>query len=153
MGTCPVCIFIYLTNLLYLIRNWFVVILRLTCRFVCLFNCQKQRWIIENSRRAFSIRKYLFSVHYLTNWIQYRYYCKLLNQLNFQTCLFINHHTVILPEWTFKKWGISNFAFQSFYGFIGTKDLYQVLKKLCEFSTVWADWAGWADLGSTETVL
>ena len=33
------------------------------------------------------------------------------------------------------------------------KDLYQVqetLKKLCEFSTVWADWA---DLGSTETVL
>ena len=34
-----------------------------------------------------------------------------------------------------------------------TKDLYQVqetLKKLCEFSTVWADWA---DLGSTETVL
>ena len=33
----------------------------------------------------------------------------------------------------------------------GTKDLYQVqeiLKKLCEFSTVWADRA---DLGSTET--
>ena len=33
------------------------------------------------------------------------------------------------------------------------KDLYQVqetLKKLCEFSTVWADWA---DLGSTKTVL
>jgi hypothetical protein len=27
------------------------------------------------------------------------------------------------------------------------------LKKLCEFSTVWADWADWADLGSTETVL
>jgi hypothetical protein len=27
------------------------------------------------------------------------------------------------------------------------------LKKLYDFSTVWADWAGWADLGSTETVL
>ena len=33
------------------------------------------------------------------------------------------------------------------------KDLYQVqetLKKLCEFSTVWADRAGWAELGSQE---
>ena len=29
-------------------------------------------------------------------------------------------HTVILPDWTFKKWGFSIFAFQSFYGFIGT---------------------------------
>ena len=27
------------------------------------------------------------------------------------------------------------------------------MKKLCEFSTVWADWADWTDLGSTETVL
>ena len=27
------------------------------------------------------------------------------------------------------------------------------MKKLCEFSTVWADWAEWADLGSTETVI
>ena len=36
------------------------------------------------------------------------------------------------------------------------KDLYQVqetLKKLCEFSTVWADLAVQADLGSTKTVL
>ena len=23
-------------------------------------------------------------------------------------------HTVILPDWTFKKWGLSNFVFQSF---------------------------------------
>ena len=40
--------------------------------------------------------------------------------------------------------------------FAMAKDLYQVLetlKKLFEFSTVWADWADWADLGSTETVL
>ena len=27
------------------------------------------------------------------------------------------------------------------------------MKKLCEFSTIWADWAERADLGSTETVL
>ena len=27
------------------------------------------------------------------------------------------------------------------------------MKKLCEFSTVWADWADRADLGKTETVL
>jgi hypothetical protein len=27
------------------------------------------------------------------------------------------------------------------------------LKKLYEFSTVWAEWADWADLGSPETVL
>jgi hypothetical protein len=27
------------------------------------------------------------------------------------------------------------------------------LQKLCEFSTVWADLADWADLGSTGTVL
>ena len=27
------------------------------------------------------------------------------------------------------------------------------MKKLCEFSTVWAELADWADLGSTETVL
>ena len=36
------------------------------------------------------------------------------------------------------------------------KDLYQVsetLKKLCEFSTLWADWAVKADFGSIETVL
>ena len=28
-----------------------------------------------------------------------------------------------------------------------------MLKKLCEFSTVWAEWADWADLGRTEIVL
>ena len=28
-----------------------------------------------------------------------------------------------------------------------------MLKKLCEFSTVWAELADWADLGSTEIVL
>ena len=27
------------------------------------------------------------------------------------------------------------------------------MKKLCEFSTAWADWAERADLGSTETIL
>ena len=27
------------------------------------------------------------------------------------------------------------------------------MKKLCEFSTVWAELADWADLGSTETAL
>ena len=45
----------HLTYLLYLIRNSFVVILRLTCRFLCLCNLRKQRWIIKNSRRTFSI--------------------------------------------------------------------------------------------------
>ena len=29
-------------------------------------------------------------------------------------------HTVILSDQTLKKWGLSSFAFQSFYGFIGT---------------------------------
>ena len=31
-------------------------------------------------------------------------------------------HTVILPDRTFKKWGLSNFASQSFQGFIGTQN-------------------------------
>ena len=31
-------------------------------------------------------------------------------------------HTVILPDWTLKKGGLSNFSFQSFQGFIGTQN-------------------------------
>ena len=31
-------------------------------------------------------------------------------------------HTVILLDWTLRKWALSSFAFQSFYGFIGTRN-------------------------------
>ena len=36
-------------------------------------------------------------------------------------------HDLILPGWTFKKWCLSNFASQSFYGFIGTQKKYNFL--------------------------
>ena len=46
----------------------------------------------------------------------------------FKSCLMASRrsqgyiHTVILPDWALKKWGLSNFAFQSFQGFIGTQN-------------------------------
>ena len=47
-------------------------------------------------------------------------------------CLY--SHTVILSDWTFRKWGLSNFAVQHCYKFIGTitKRIFEILWGILE---------------------
>ena len=46
-------------------------------------------------------------------------------------------HAVILSDWTLKKWGLSNFTFQSFQGFIDpkTKIIFQLLWRILDGCT------------------
>ena len=51
-------------------------------------------------------------------------------------------HTVILPDWTLKRWSLSSFAFKSFEIWIGTKPNFSIF---CEESIV-KGWTNWAQL-------